>query len=144
MIETFKIVHGFSNVESSTWFDFMSETSTRTTRLSSEPLTIRVKYSRTEIRKNFFSTRVVNPWNNLPAELKQSRSIKLFKSSYDCYIQTQCEITIVRRWCRAVIYISSCDTRSSISIQHDRYIFTYRNWCHIILYRYNRCTCCCR
>ena len=89
MIETFKIVHGFSNVESSTWFDFMSETSTRTTRLSSEPLTIRVKYSRTEIRKNFFSTRVVNPWNNLPAELKQSRSIKLFKSSYDCYIQTQ-------------------------------------------------------
>ena len=33
-----------------------------------------------DIRKNFYSVRVIDKWNNIPAEVKASNSVASFKS----------------------------------------------------------------
>ena len=83
MVETYKIIHGKSKVDRSTWFSFASEHSSRNTRLTADPLNITVKRSRLELRKNFYSNRVTEKWNSLPAELKNAKSISQFKAGYD-------------------------------------------------------------
>jgi len=39
--------------------------------------------SRGEIRRNFFSQRVVDHWNNLPQEIIAADSVNIFKSRLD-------------------------------------------------------------
>jgi len=41
--------------------------------------------SRLDSRKFFFSQRVVNGWNNLPAKVVNSESVNSFKNAYDHY-----------------------------------------------------------
>ena len=36
-----------------------------------------------EIRKNFWSQRVVDPWNSLPSEVKEADSFNNFKNGLD-------------------------------------------------------------
>ena len=36
-----------------------------------------------EIRRNFFSLRVIDPWNNLPEEIKCADTLNRFKNLYD-------------------------------------------------------------
>ena len=40
-------------------------------------------WSKGEIRKNLFSSRVVKPWNALPAQIKSSSTVNEFKNRYD-------------------------------------------------------------
>ena len=44
------------------------------------------EHCRLDIRKYFFSQRVVNFWNRLPPEVVNSRSIGIFKSRIDVYM----------------------------------------------------------
>ena len=37
------------------------------------------KNVRTELRRNFFSNRVVEQWNSLPSEVKMAKNVKIFK-----------------------------------------------------------------
>jgi len=39
--------------------------------------------SRLDTRKHFFSQRVINGWNNLPAEVVNPGSVNSFKNTYD-------------------------------------------------------------
>ena len=39
--------------------------------------------SKTDIRSNFFTNRVVAKWNELPSEVKDSRTLSIFKSKLD-------------------------------------------------------------
>ena len=39
--------------------------------------------SRLDTRKYFFSQRVVNGWNSLPAEVVNAESVNSFKNAYD-------------------------------------------------------------
>ena len=39
--------------------------------------------SKLEVRKNFFSQRVVSEWNNLPTEVVEATSVNIFKNRYD-------------------------------------------------------------
>ena len=87
MCETFKILKGFTNVESRVWFEKMENAEFRTTRLSADPNNLKVKACRTEIRRNFFSYRVINKWNSLPSDIKNSTNIKQFKRQYDEFIK---------------------------------------------------------
>ena len=82
MVQVFKILYKFDDVDSRVWFQTM-ENSARDTRLSSYPLNLTTTRSRLEIRQHFFSQRVVNLWNDLPVHVKDSRNPKIFKQRFD-------------------------------------------------------------
>jgi hypothetical protein len=52
------------------------------TRQAADPLNVKIPAARLELRKNFFSTRVCEKWNNLPSEIKNSVNAKNFKANY--------------------------------------------------------------
>jgi hypothetical protein len=66
MVQTFKILTGKDMVNSETWFTSVTE-SGRPTRSAADPLNLRPQTSRLEIRRQFFSQRVVKSCNKIPA-----------------------------------------------------------------------------
>ena len=54
----------------------------RNTRSTSDPLNVKRRHGRLELRKNFFTVRVTEPWNNIPSQVKQVRTKSGFKSAY--------------------------------------------------------------
>ena len=91
LIEVFKIIHGFENVNASKFFTFASENHCYATRAStvvqdgkSAPsLDLAKKPFKLDIRGKFFSQRVINAWNGLPYSLKCATSVNQFKNRYD-------------------------------------------------------------
>ena len=81
LVQTFKIVHGFDKVDHKEWFEMVGCHPGRLTRATSDPLNIVKKHSNNEVRKNFFSNRVVEKWNNLPADVKRAKKVSTFKNS---------------------------------------------------------------
>ncbi len=79
MAQVFKIVHGLDDVKKDTWFK--AQQSERVTR-ATDPLNIMGTLSRLDIRRNFFSQRVTDHWNNIPHELKCAKSVSAFKKGY--------------------------------------------------------------
>ena len=84
MIETFKILHGFENVNPDKFFNKAGSQHLHRTRLTSVLSSETVetpsfglvkKKHNLALRGNFFSQRSVIPWNNLPAEVRASKSI---------------------------------------------------------------------
>ena len=83
MVQVFKILKGIDRVESSTWFSLVGDAVQRPTRNTSYPLNLVATRSNTELRKNFFTNRVVANWNALPIVLKESRTLTTFKTGLD-------------------------------------------------------------
>ena len=81
LVQTFKIIHGIDKVNYSEWFEMVGQNPGRLTRTTSDPLNILRKHSNNEVRRNFFSNRVVEKWNSLPAEVKRVKKVSTFKSS---------------------------------------------------------------
>ena len=91
MIQTFKILKGIDHVDYKTWFTKVNECHQRTRLavsvsdngeiLHSENLL--EPQSRLDIRRNFFSCRVVQPWNNLPPCVQNAADVQDFKVKYD-------------------------------------------------------------
>lgn len=73
---------GISKVKRDTWFTCAAEEGGRLTRLTADPLNVRVPASRLDIRKNFFSVRVCEQWNSLPSVVKQCENLGQFKTAY--------------------------------------------------------------
>ena len=90
MTETFKIVNGFAKVKYDTWFQLYRDIpNLRTTRLNQDPMNLkRSRVCNTDIRNNFFSQRVINNWNLIPANIKKSKTISSFKSQLSRYLET--------------------------------------------------------
>ena len=82
MIQTFKIVNGFDNVDKNTWFKFVGLRE-QVTRLNQDSLNLVKPVAKLEIRKNFFSHRVIDLWNALPYDVKHARNTVQFKQLYD-------------------------------------------------------------
>ena len=80
LLQTYKILNGFDRVSTDIWFKTVGENNNRLTRITSYSKNLVAVRSRTDIRKNFFSNRVVNLWNSLPIDIKDSRTIKIFKN----------------------------------------------------------------
>jgi hypothetical protein len=81
MLQTFKILQQKDRVNSESWFRMAGEEG-RLTRSTSDPMNLRVLPYRLDIRKNFFTNRVISDWNNVPAELKRAKNAKSFKNGY--------------------------------------------------------------
>ena len=85
MIQTFKIIHEFSDVNPPTWFRKVNHD--RVTRMANDPLNLEIQNSMTSIRNNFFSLRVPRKWNSIPQEVKQLTTVNVFKGSCDKFRQ---------------------------------------------------------
>ena len=80
LIETFKIIKGFSKVDYSKWFTLSHNHRTRGPRYK----LIKSK-CKLNVRRNFFSQCVVNAWNKLPTDVVEATSVNMFKNRYDKY-----------------------------------------------------------
>ena len=80
LVQTFKIIRKFDDVDSTTWFQLVGDNPARVTRHTSDPMNIVQSNSRLDIRKNFFSNRVATKWNEIPSDIKMANSISAFKS----------------------------------------------------------------
>ena len=83
LIQIYKIIHGKENVKLNTRFQLVDPTRTITTRQSPFYLNIQPKRSNLKIRNKFFSNSVVETWNKLPKNVKDTPHLKLFTSLYD-------------------------------------------------------------
>ena len=81
LIETFKMIKGLNKTDYKRFFTIAHSSRTRGHRLK-----IVKNRSRLDIRKNFFSQRVVNMWNELPEIVVESESVNSFKNKYDKYV----------------------------------------------------------
>ena len=78
LIETFKIYHGYTDISFKQLF---KESDYDGTRNSEGKLTR--SYAKKPIRAEFFTNRVVNPWNALTFETKFAPNINNFKNLLD-------------------------------------------------------------
>ena len=77
LIETYKI---YNNLEGINWNDLFTTNDSNTRNSEGK---IFVKRYKTNIRKNCFTNRVAQYWNNLPTNLKKAQSINSFKNQLD-------------------------------------------------------------
>ena len=96
MIEVFKVMKGVNKVEKEKWFEMVGDgqRSTRqNTYVNEEGESmhradiIKKESFRIDVRKNFFTVRVAEMWNNLPYHIKNATTINMFKSRIDAYLQ---------------------------------------------------------
>lgn len=80
LIEVFKIIKGFEKVDYNNFFKLMHSGRTRGHRYK-----LSKSRSRLDVRRNFFSQRIVNDWNKLPTIVVEADSINSFKNRYDSY-----------------------------------------------------------
>jgi hypothetical protein len=59
------------------------------TRSTADLYNLRVKHGRLDLRRNFFSIRVIEDWNSLPAEVKRVDNSESFKAIYRTQRATQ-------------------------------------------------------
>ena len=76
----FKYIKGIDNVDYKEFFQLTDNSRTRGHSFK----IIKVR-SRLEIRRNFFSQRVVNKWNELPQYVVEAESVNTFKNRLDSY-----------------------------------------------------------
>ena len=98
LIQTFKIINQVDNIPIDTFFKIAGESHGHATRNvvtvipgeESESKTVTkmnlVKpKANTDIRKNFFSHRTVDHWNNLPDNVKMAKDVNNFRNLYDAF-----------------------------------------------------------
>jgi hypothetical protein len=86
MAQAYKLTSGRDRVDSVRLFNYVPA---GRTRMAADPLNIRPEFTRTDVRKNFFSQRIVTEWNKIPNEIKTSSNVQLFKERYRKFASTQ-------------------------------------------------------
>ncbi len=81
MAQTFKIIRGVHMVISDSWFQMVDQAG-RAIISTDDPLNVRPKAARLEVRKNFFSSRVTENWNKIPSHVNNVKTVSGFKRSY--------------------------------------------------------------
>ena len=54
-------------------------------RGNAHPLSLKQQNARLEVRRNFFSQRVVDSWNKIPAVIKDTKNVNSFKRLYGAH-----------------------------------------------------------
>ena len=107
LIEAFKTIKGFNRVDRDQWFQFRNHEETRATR-STVSVTNGEQTTRNDVlfkesvrldsRKNFFTVRVTNKWNDLPEEIKSQKSVNSFKNRYDSWNRSRMDRQQQQSW----------------------------------------------
>lgn len=92
LIEAFKTLNGFNNVEKSAWFEIAdSDQSHHATRSQSSEGTngnstcILRQRARTELRNQSYRFRTARAWSCLPVNVRNAISVNAFKNAYDAW-----------------------------------------------------------
>jgi hypothetical protein len=75
---------GSTGQDKADWFEPPPVAAARTRR-NADPLNVRPKHGRLEIRRNFFTVRAGDPWNMVPSEIKRAGSASGFKRAYTAH-----------------------------------------------------------
>ena len=81
MILVYNMFNGIVDLNIENFFEM--ETSNRT---RGHNLKLKKKHCRLDVRKFFFSHRVVDFWNDLPSDVVNSNSLNIFKRKIDKYM----------------------------------------------------------
>ena len=84
MIEVYKLLHGLDKVDAGEEF-LKLETKSNRERTRGHELKLQKPRHRLNKRNKFFSSRVVDYWNQLPAHIVLSKNVNTFKNRYDNY-----------------------------------------------------------
>ena len=85
IIETFKIMNGYVDLNPEKFFTVSKDSRTR-----GHPMKLQKRHCRLELRKNFYSQRVINPWNKLSKKMIAATSVNQFKSRIHSLYETKC------------------------------------------------------
>ena len=80
LIQVFKLIKGFDDVDYKEFFTLAADTKTRGHKYK-----IVKARSRLTVRQNFFSNRVVNGWNGLPEWVVDAETVNGFKNRLDTF-----------------------------------------------------------
>ena len=83
MIEIYKMLKGQVSLNFNEFFTLADDS-----RCRGHSYKIKKNYCRLDVRKNFFSQRVVKLWNDLPQEVLDSSSLNVFKGRLDGYMNS--------------------------------------------------------
>ena len=106
LIETFKALKGFYRVDRDEWFTRANQRTVRETRSSvtvEDGTTIHntdILYKPPalhDIRNNFFTVRVVRPWNELPESVRNQKTVNSFKTALDGWLLAREQINQARQ-----------------------------------------------
>jgi hypothetical protein len=80
-------MRGHGNMKHETFFEKFADRGQARTRMAGGFENLIMPRFRTEIRRNAFSVRVVKSWNELPDIVKQSGSVRVFKSGLKTFVE---------------------------------------------------------
>ena len=80
LIQTLKILHGYDNVDESSWFSRTCDTANILTRQSHCSFNLNVKQFNSNVR-------VINPCDSFPDYVKEFKTLNIFKNSYDDHVK---------------------------------------------------------
>ena len=85
MIQVWKILHGHDHGDKNKWFSsaYLPGENERQTRMSSDPLNLKIPVGHIEIRSNFFSASIINMWKNIAFEIRIAGNLNIFKNKLD-------------------------------------------------------------
>jgi hypothetical protein len=76
-----KIMRAEDGLDPRTWFERAAD-SERSTRITADPLNIKSKAGRFDIRRQFITVRMTNEWNITPADVKRKLTATCFTKAY--------------------------------------------------------------
>ena len=86
LTQAFKIIRGFDMVDRGAWFNLVGQNPGRLTRATSDPLNIVRRECRLDIRRHFFSNRVIEHWNALDHDTKRAKNVASFRNKISDYL----------------------------------------------------------
>ena len=86
LVQVYKIIRGKDKVDPSTWFELVGSEPARITRHTQDPDNIVRQAPRLDLRKYFFSNRIIERWNNLPSDIRTTVKRETFKQKLKDWI----------------------------------------------------------
>ena len=80
LIQTWKILHKFDDIDENLFFERLHTNAQRPTRANQSAFNLRLKNVNLDVRRHAFPIRVINAWNALPERVKSCNKIATFSS----------------------------------------------------------------